>query len=226
MGLPLLMASMSFKKEIRKILVKLHNIFLRAAHILILATTVYLPTELLYTTYKFLYAFLTIYIKNIELINYVCLSIGLISFEPLMKIMLKVLRLQLFNKYNNVIEIQQLIADFVNVIILRVNKIPIKGCIHILNLVILISSNFNKILENSYEFTYVYMAIATYYAMDKILEYFSKKYETVFENLDNRLFHTDEINKSINIKLEDVNKFTKRIFDHYISTGRYEMPSE
>ena len=67
------------------------------------------------------------------------------------------------------------------------------------------------------------MSIATFYAVDKVLDYFKRKYPNFIEKVDERLFETKKIDKSVNLKIQDIEDINKKIFKHYIEVGKYEL---
>jgi len=70
------------------------------------------------------------------------------------------------------------------------------------------------------------MGIATFYAVDKVIDYFKKKYSEFWKILDNKIFLTKEIEQKILFDFNDMFKVTEQVFCNYIDTGKYEITDE
>lgn len=62
----------------------------------------------------------------------------------------------------------------------------------------------------------IYMSVATFYALDKVIDYFAKKYSDFWKKVDNKLFDTEKIDSNIKFSLKDLKnkkiKFLRNIF--------------
>lgn len=72
--------------------------------------------------------------------------------------------------------------DLFDKIAIMFDKFPIKGIMHIVNLGLVVLANTSKLINADLGLTtnIIYMSIATYYAFDKVWDYFSKKYSVFF----------------------------------------------
>lgn len=66
----------------------------------------------------------------------------------------------------------------------------------------------------------IYMSVATFYALDKVIDYFAKKYSDFWKKVDNKLFDTEKIDSNIKFSLKDLKN---KIFTRYIHTGIYNL---
>lgn len=173
--------------------------------------------------YKITFIYVNVMAGNVQFSTYIALALLIVSIEPLVIFIFKMVKKNLYKENKEIIEIQGLGTDIVNKIILIIDKLPIKGFIHIGNTVIVIFVNSSKLLniETEIASSSIYMAIATYYAVDQIIEYFKEKYSTMWNKIDNKIFETDKIDKSIKFGIDDLKKLKNELFLVYIDTGKY-----
>lgn len=67
------------------------------------------------------------------------------------------------------------------------------------------------------------MSVATFYAFDKVVGYFAKKYSEFWKRIDNRLFDTEKIDANIKFGLSGLKKREAELFAYYIRTGKYRV---
>lgn len=217
------------KPETRKIIVKLYKLSMsvyKGSIITIIALA-------FIALYKVLYSlFLNFSLSISSLFNrdsfafseYVALSISLVIMQPLTCLLIKASKKKWYTDTKQK-EMRGLGTSVLNRWIMFIVNLPIKGFIHIVNLVLAIVVNSCKALnmDTSITSTSIYMSIATYYAFDKTVDYYAKRYSEFWEKLDNKLFNTKEIDSSINFNLEQLKNINERIYNHYIETGKFEL---
>lgn len=181
----------------------------------------------LYNFYVFLYRTTYIFIHsisgNMDFSKYVSLTLLLICIEPIALCIMKSVKKKLYKENNKLNDLQGTGTDLINKIIQGIDKLPTKGLIHIINLVLVILANSFKIfsVESGLTTSSIYMSIATFYALDKAIEYFLKKYNSFWKRIDIKIFETDVIDKSIHYKLNDLENSKMELFKWYIETGQY-----
>ena len=70
------------------------------------------------------------------------------------------------------------------------------------------------------------MSVATFYALDKVVDYFSKKYSSFWKKVDNKLFDTEKIDSNVKFGLNDLKNIKEKLFINYIETGIYNLPEQ
>lgn len=220
------------KRDIRKYIIYGYMLFYRLSFIIAIIELGIIQLGVLWWLYKVIYHLAVTISSSERLASYFALTVLLIFGVPITLGIVKSAKRKQYNKSNFAnnedFEIMQsILYSFINIIIDTINKFPFAGIIHIINLGLVISVNITKLLNISTEFetTIVYMSIATFYAVDKVVDYFKSKYSDFWKKVDNRLFLTDEINQKVIVGFGDMLKIIKQIFDNYISTGKYEIPN-
>lgn len=169
--------------KFRKLLVIVYKICIKLAYIFLLLVIILSVLFILKIIYNFTYITTYGISNNKNISQYLALTLSLIFSEILIFSILKILKKKIFKESTKHEEFKRLQIDFVNKIILIINKIPIKGIIHLINLVLVFYANISNILSLEVDITInvIYMSVATYYAFDKVLEYFIKKYSTLWD---------------------------------------------
>jgi len=203
------------------------------------ASMLVLLTSLLLWIYREMHMCISLFTTKQNFIDYFVLTVALIFSIPIIRGMFKYIKKRQFlkGKLDNDIIIhvdekgemlQSGYLYFVNIVIEKINRLPLMGLIHLINLVLVISVNTFKALEleSSLSSTSIYMAVATFYAVDKLISYLKKEYADVWIKLDNKIFLTEKINQQISITYEDIQIAVDMLFDHYIEEGKFEMTEE
>ncbi len=131
--------------------------------------------------------------KSPEFSEYIALSIILVTFQPAMYFILKIVKRDLYKKMEQK-EMQEAGTDMINKVITYINEIPVKGIIHIINLILVVLANSFKVLnvDTNLTTTSIYMSVATFYALDRVVDYSSKKYSVFGKRVDNKFFDTEK----------------------------------
>ena len=177
--------------------------------------------------------------SNTKIASYVSLTFALTFSAPILNGLLKYVKKKNYKEQrtdeigvicNNDIQftIYSLSYAFVNYIRANCDKIPFMGMVHIINLVLVIMANISQIsgLDSDIKSTDIYMAIVTFYAIQKITDYFKKKYSNFWSMLEEKFFMTKEIDKEIHFDLNDLRTVIEALFDNYIETGKYVIPEK
>lgn len=173
--------------------------------------------------------------RNKDISLYFGITVTLISCIPLLLLVMKILKRQHFisqknrDKYIKNTEIyDSLYYNMISEVICIINKIPYEGIIHLINLLLLIYANCTKLLEIETNITSsgIYMAIATYYAAQKVIEYIKIRFFDFWEKIDNKLFYTDQISSDGIYNLKNIMKLNKYIHNNYIDNGKYELQDD
>lgn len=174
--------------------------------------------------YNLFFSFCMIVSKSLEFSQYIALSIILVTFQPVINIILKAVKKDLYKEIGQR-EMKEVATDIVNKAIICINKIPVKGVIHIINLFFVILANCFMIfdVDTNITTTSIYMSVATFYAFDKVVGYFAKKYSEFWKRIDNRLFDTEKIDANIKFGLSGLKKREAELFAYYIRTGKYRV---
>ena len=228
------------KKKSRQWIVRVYMFFYKLTLIIMIGGILLIQLMILNMLYKGNYCLIIIISENENLALYLALTISLISCVPITLCFFKYLiRKQYMNSkigkgvFANAdkdcaIVIQSTYYSFIKKIIDVLNRFPFMGIIHIINMVLVIAVNIIKALNISVELTTtsIYMGIATFYAVDKVIDYFKKKYSEFWKILDNKIFLTKEIEQKILFDFNDMFKVTEQVFCNYIDTGKYEITDE
>lgn len=215
------------KRKNRESIVKLYKVSIGCSHILMAVSMVFLLTDF----YTFLYnMFLNLCMfisENSEFSEYIALSIILVTFQPMIYLMLKTVKKDLYKKIEQK-EMQETGTDLINKVITYINEVPVKGIIHIINLILVILANSFEVLklDTNLKTSSIYMSVATFYALDKAVDYFAKKYSAFWKKVDNKLFNTEMIDSNIKFGLNDLKKIKRKLFTNYIETGNYNLPEQ
>ena len=233
-----MVSAKSTSSRVRKFWVKLYKILYGIGTLGILVSIVMLLVVLLKTIYKSVYEFSFFVSENQIFAGYITLSFILIFSVPLIKLLIK------FIKRNNYIKdkkgkgafsdmddsgcMQSLMYVMSNTIIDVVNKIPYVGFIHIANLLLVIASNVMNTFNTTTNVknTSIYMAVATFYAVDRVCAYFKKEYAKIWKKMDNKIFLTEEIDREINFDFKTMRAIIKEMFANYISLGKCELSED
>ncbi len=215
------------KKKNRARIVRLYKTIIACSHIFMAISVGVLLLFLYIWLYKMILYVIMFISNNFELSEYIALSTILITFHPSMYYLLKIVKKDLYKKIEQK-EMQDVITERINKIIIYINELPIKGIIHIVNLILVILVNSFKILniDTNITTTCIYMSIATFYALDRAVDYFIKKYSDFWKKIDNKLFNTEKIDSNVNFELNDLKNINEVLFSNYIETGIYEIPEE
>lgn len=162
--------------------------------------------------------------NGFEFSEYIALSFIIVTFQPIIYFILKIVKKGLYKKTEQK-EMQGVETDMLNKIIAYINEIPVKGIIHIINSILVVLANSFKILNVDTNLTTssIYMSVATFYALDKVIDYFAKKYRDFWKKVDNKLFDTEKIDSNIKFSLKDLKNIKNKIFTRYIHTGIYNL---
>lgn len=177
--------------------------------------------------------------KNAKIASYASLTFALTFSAPILNGLLKCVKRNLYreqkrdeihdiNNKDMQSSLNSLSYAFVNYIKGNFDKIPFMGIIHIINLVLVIMANISEILslDLGIKSTDIYMAIVTFYAIQKITDYFKKKYRNLWSMIDEKFFMTKEIDKEIHFDINDLRTVIDALFNNYIETGKYVIPEE
>ena len=215
------------KRKNREYVVKLYKALMGCSHILMVVSMGFLLIyfyTLLYNMFLKLCMFVS---KSPEFSEYIALSIILATFQPAMYFILKIVKRDLYKKMEQK-EMQEAGTDMINKGITYINKIPVKGIIHIINLILVVLANSFKVLnvDANLTTTGIYMSVATFYALDRVVDYFSKKYSVFWKKVDNKLFDTEKIDSNVKFGLNDLNNIKGKLFTNYIETGIYNLSEQ
>ena len=215
------------KRENREYIVKLYKALMQCSHIFMVVSIGFLLIyfyTLLYNMFLNICMFVS---KSSEFSEYIVLSIILLTFQPAMYFMLKIVKKDLYKKMEQK-EMQEAGTDMINKVITYINEIPIKGIIHIINLILVVLANSFKALNVDTNLTTssIYMSVATFYALDRVVDYFSKKYSVFWKKVDNKLFDTEKIDSNVKFRLNDLKNIKEKLFTNYIETGIYNLPKQ
>ncbi len=215
------------KRKNREYVVKLYKALMGCSHILMVVSMGFLLIyfyTLLYNMFFYLCMFVS---KSPEFSEYIALSIILVTFQPAMYFILKIVKRDLYKKMEQK-EMQEAGTDMINKIITYINEIPVKGIIHIINLIFVVLANSSKVLkvDTNLATTSIYMSVATFYALDRVVDYFSKKYSVFWNKVDNKLFDTEKIDSNVKFGLNDLKNIKEKLFTNYIETGIYNLPEQ
>ncbi len=223
------------KKKNRQRIVKCYMLFYRLSIFIISSGLLVLQVAVLIWLYKYIYWFIKIISNSNELASYFALTVSLISSVPITLLIFKCIKRKQYienengqGKFADIDDsgvMQSLLYAFINKIIDVVNDLPFVGVIHIVNMMLVIGANVAKALNINTELTTtsIYMGIATFYSVDKVIDYFKKKYSSFWNELDNKIFYTEEINNKVIFDYKDMFNVIRQMFDEYISTGKYEI---
>ena len=215
--------------KVRSFLVKLYKFFYSIGTLGILFSIVTVVGGLFKTIYSSIYVMSLLLSRNQVFAVYIMLSAILVFSVPLIKLLLKLIKRQQYIKdkkgngsFSDVDDsgcMQSLMYVMSNTIIEVVNKIPYVGIIHIINLGLVIASNVMNTFNttNNVKNTEIYMAVATFYAVDRMCAYFKKEYAVFWKKVDNRFFLSEEIDKEINFDFKTMTRFIKEMFANYIN---------
>lgn len=224
--------------RVRSFWVKLYKFLYNIGTLGILFSAVIVLGGLFKTIYSCVYVLSFAFSGNQTFAMYITLSSILIFIVPLIKLLIKLIKRHQYIKdkkgngsFSDVDDsgcMQSLMYVMSNTIIDVVNKIPYVGIIHIVNLGLVIASNVMNTFNTTTNVknTEIYMAVATFYAVDRMCAYFKKEYAAFWKKVDNKIFLTEEINKEINFDFKTMSKITKEMFVNYISTGKCELSEE
>lgn len=215
------------KRKNREYVVKLYKALMGCSYILMVVSMGFLLIyfyTLLYNMFLNLCMFVS---KSPEFSEYIALSIILVTFQPAMYFILKIAKRNLYKKKEQN-EMQEAGTDMINKVIRYINEIPVKGIIHIINLILVVLANSFKVLnvDTNLTTTSIYMSVATFYALDRVVDYFSKKYSFFWKKVDNKLFDTEKIDSNVKFGLNDLNNIKEKLFTNYIETGIYNLPEQ
>lgn len=215
------------KRKNREYVVKLYKALMGCSYILMVVSMGFLLIyfyTLLYNMFLNLCMFVS---KSPEFSEYIALSIILVTFQPAMYFILKIVKRNLYKKKEQN-EMQEAGTDMINKVIRYINEIPVKGIIHIINLILVVLANSFKVLnvDTNLTTTSIYMSVATFYALDRVVDYFSKKYSFFWKKVDNKLFDTEKIDSNVKFGLNDLNNIKEKLFTNYIETGIYNLPEQ
>lgn len=215
------------KRKNREYVVKLYKALMGCSHILMVVSMGFLLIyfyTLLYNMFLKLCMFVS---KSLEFSEYIALSIILVTFQPAMYFILKTVKRDLYKKMEPK-EMQEAGTDMINKVITYINEIPVKGIIHIINLILVVLANSFKVLnvDTNLTTTGIYMSVATFYALDRVVDYFSKQYSVFWKKVDNKFFDTEKIDSNVKFRLNDLNNIKGKLFTNYIETGIYNLPEQ
>lgn len=216
------------EKKHRERLVTVYKIFTKILLLFMGLSMLIMGVNVYTFLYKMTFVFVNVTTRNADFSKYISLSLVLLSFEPTVFFILKMVKKRLYKENEKFIEIQGTGTEMINKTILKIDNLPIKGIIHITNFFLVIYANSSKLLniESGITTSSIYMTIATYYALDKVIDYFRKKYTVIWMKIDNRIFETDKIDKSVQFGLNELERAKSDIFDSYINTGKYGYRNE
>lgn len=223
------------KEKNRQRIVNCYMFFYKLSLFIISGGLLVFQLAVLVWLYKYNYYFVKIISNSKELASYFALTVSLISSVPITLFIFKFVKRKQYidskngqDKFANIDNsgvMQSIYYTFINKIIDMVNDFPFMGIIHIINMILVIGANIIKALNINTELTTtsIYMGIATFYSVDKVIDYFKKKYPAFWKKLDNKIFFTEEINNKIVFGYKDMFNIVGQIFKKYISTGKYDI---
>ena len=241
--LPVILVSKTIKKkENRKRLINIYKFFYFGEMLLLLMGFILINVVFIKFTYNTNYIFFYIISKSEKIAAYMSLTFMLSFSAPIISVVLKAAKRKYYlenwkmriENYDAINDNTMLSAMYslgnamMNYIKSNFDKLPILGIIHIINLVLVVIANISEILQLNIgiKSTEIYMAIATFYAIQKIIDYFKKKYSNLWSALDEKFFMTKEIDKAIYFDLNDLKTVIDELFNNYIETGKYVLPEE
>ena len=215
------------KRKNREYVVKLYKALIGCSHILMVVSMGFLLIYFYTLLYNMFLNMCMLVSKSSEISEYIAISIILVTFQPSMYFILKILKKDLYKKMEQK-EIKEIETDIINKVITYINEIPVKGVIHIINLILVVLANSFKVLnvDTNLTTTSIYMSVATFYALDKVVDYFSKKYSSFWKKVDNKLFDTEKIDSNVKFGLNDLKNIKEKLFINYIETGIYNLPEQ
>ena len=220
------MINVKFKQKQRKIAVMVYKCILGLEIVILFLGMFFIFMYILVLLYALLYCLYKISLKNLYVAQYLSMSTILVLSSPIVYSSLKYIKKSLYKKYSyNYVLRGTMVSMVKEVTIKYFDALPIKGLLHILNLILIISANIAKLrsIDIQISINVVYMSIGTYYATDKVNDYFKKKYNNIFCWIDNKLFMTSKIDDAIKININDFTHIINKLFDNYIETGKYEI---
>lgn len=224
------------KKKSRKRIVMIYKIFYFSDLAIWFIGLVMMELWFVKFTYGLSRSLIYYFFSNEKLAAYVALTIAISLSAPLFSLLMKVIRKEEYKKQiqgrgafrdlDENIDMQSLYYDMLNTKKAWFQKMPYIGVIHIVNAVLVIWINISKCfeVETSITSTSLYMAIVTFYAIDKITSYFLKKYSEFWRFVDNKFFLTKEIDNEVRFEFKDLMKMLDELYSNYIETGQYIMP--
>ena len=174
--------------------------------------------------YNFIYTTSLTFSKSVAFARYASLTVILVGTQPSLLLLLKILKKKMYENNKDIKEIRDMGTNFLNTITYYLREIPVKGIIHVINLFLVVAANSLKALDIETNLTTatVYMSVATFYALDRVMEYFLKQYNSYWHMLDNKLFNTKEIDGNAKFNIRKLKNTMDTVFFHYIETGRYD----
>lgn len=212
------------ERKNREYIVKLHKVFKWCSYVLMAIFMGFLLIYFYKKIYDDFFNICMVVSNSFEFSEYIALSFIIVTFHPIIYFILKIVKKDLYKKTEQK-EMQGVETDILNKIIAYINEIPVKGIIHIINSILVVLANSFKILNVDTNLTTssIYMSVATFYALDKVIDYFAKKYSDFWKKVDNKLFDTEKIDSNIKFSLKDLKNIKNKIFTKYIHTGIYNL---
>lgn len=221
------------EKANRRKMVLIFKTFYLVEVIVLFAEFVFIELWTVEGLYRLNYFLIYLLSKNDRFASYIALTLALLFSGPIWALILKLIKKQQylkqlqgrgefegFDKNNNM---QSLYYELVN--ILQDNMLYRVG-VHTINAVLIIWINISKCFEVETEIssTNLYMAIVTFYAIDKITTYLIENHRNLWDVLDNKLFLTKEIDDGIHFGFKDLIRILDVLYENYIETGKFELP--
>lgn len=228
----------SINKTRRKQLVKAYKILEKICFILIGISMISINGWVCCFLYNILFLLVDAISGSIVFSEYISLTIILLSLEPTIVFMLKKIKKDCYEECGNKpmmqdveiegVKTKNVEIEIVSKIISMINKLPIKGIINIINLLLIIYANSTILLniETGIATSSIYMTIATYYALDRVTDYMKKNFTSTWELIDNKIFSTEYIEKNVQFELSSLENLKTNLLDNYIETGKYEQQNQ
>lgn len=166
--------------KIRKLIVKIHKFATGCYRALIIIIILFALMMFFIFLYNQSLNFVLSISKSFAFSEYVALSISLVTIQSLTCLLIKASKKKWYEDTKQK-EMRELGISAWNEWERAVRKLPVKGIIHIINLALVVWANSFKALgiDTSITSTSIYMSIATFYAIDKTVDYFGKQYSDV-----------------------------------------------
>ena len=216
------------RKLLRQCLVIIYKIMEKIFFVVMTIPAVLLFADALRYLYVLIYFISFSASENYNLSSYITLSLTLIGVGPFVSLCWKIIRKKWYKDTREKAYHKWMGIGLFDRTTIMINKFPIKGIMHVVNLGLVILANTSKLINADLGLTtnIIYMSIATYYAFDKVWEYFLKKYSVFWGKLDNIIFDTKNIEAEKMPIFEKVSKARKELLGYYIDTGKYEVKED
>lgn len=205
---------------IRKILVIFYFLFYRLGILVLVGSLLIFFIRICTYIYTESHTFTLYVTQNSSYAQYVSLTLLMILIEPLYIFTIKFINRCLIVDGDKDSMTSVVLSYFARLWRI-VNKIPLKGMLHILYFCIIVVTNTNTLLELDWNLksSVIYMSLITYYACEKVWSYFKDKYKEYIEILDNKYFFTNKVKENDEMAYDKMMDSINLAFINYVETG-------